>query len=136
MRKFLIGLCILLSGCAAPLVYAPVPEGTLALEGAVRASGVWQPRGMYFTLISRYEGESARAVFLAEPALKLADLTVSPSEVRVHYKAEQVPDNLVRAWGKLVQDNLLTQCPPRQIAARAAGISGNFELAVTGGVCR
>ncbi|MBR2081888.1 MAG: hypothetical protein IJ876_02605 [Elusimicrobiaceae bacterium] len=136
MKKYLLGLCVLLAGCSPALVYKPAPLESLAMQQAVRASGVLIPKGLYFTLISHYQEDSARVVILAEPALKLADLTVSQEQIYVHYKEAHVPVGLVRAWGKLVQAQFLTPCPSRQIAQSAEGMNETFELEVTGGVCQ
>lgn len=136
MKKYLLGLCICLAGCSSPLVYQPAPAETLAMQEAVRAGGVLLPKGLYFTLISQYRGKEARVVILTEPALKLADLTVSQEQIYVHYKEAHVPAGLIRAWGKLVQAQFLTSCPSGKITQPADGINGTFELEVTGGVCQ
>ncbi len=136
MKKYLLGLCVLLVGCSPSLIYKPAPVEPLTMQEALRASGVLHPKGLYFTLISHYQGDNARVVVLAEPALKLADLTVSKEQIYVHYKEAQVPAGLVRAWGKLVQAQFLTSCPSRQITQPAEEINGTFELEVTGGVCQ
>ena len=136
MKKtlLLIGL-IWAAGCHASLSYRAVPDEPLNMQTAVRAEGVLHPNEMYFTLLSSYGGEQARVIVLTDPAIKLADMTVSPSEIAVHYKEPHVPARLVQAWGKLAQDALLRPCPPRQIRAAAPAVNGIFELDVTGGVC-
>lgn len=136
MKKYLLGLCGLLVGCSPALVYKSAPTEPLTMQEAVRAGGVLLPKGLYFTLISQYRGNEARVIILAEPALKLADLTVSQEQIYVHYKDAQVPVRLIRAWGKLVQAQFLTSCPSGQITQPAEGMNGTFELEVTGGVCQ
>lgn len=136
MKKYLLGLSVLFVGCAHSLVYQPAPTQPISMQEAAIASGVLHPKDLYFTLISHCRGDKARVVILTEPALKLADLTVSQEQIYVHYKETQVPVSLVRAWGKLVQTQFLTPCPSRQITQTAEGINGTFELEVTGGICR
>lgn len=135
MKKYLLWVCFGLVGCQASFLYRPAPSEPIVMQEAVRASGVLQPQGLYFTLISHYQDKQARVIILAEPAAKLADLTVSEGQIYVHYKASQVPSRLIYAWGKLVQEQFLTGCPARQIAQAAEGIGGSFELEVIGGVC-
>lgn len=136
MKKYVLLLGVFLAGCHAAWVYTPAPAEPIALQEAVRASGVLHPKELYFTLISHYKGDKARVVILTEPALKLADFTVSPEQIYVHYKEAHVPDGLVRAWGKLAQAQFLTPCPARQITQPAQALNGSFELEVTGGVCQ
>ena len=136
MRKYLLGLCIFLTGCSATLVHRPAPSDPIVMQEAARASGVLHTQELYFTLISYYRGDSARVVILTEPAIKLADLTVSQKQIYVHYKGAYLPVGLIRAWGKLAQAQFLTSCPSRHIVQPAEGVAGTFELEVTGGVCQ
>lgn len=107
------------------------------MQTASMASGVLEPQKFYFTLISQYEPQpqQARVIILAEPALKLADLTVSNEQIQVHYRAPKIPGRLIRAWGQLVQEQFLTSCPARKITQKTALLQGTFEMEVTGGVC-
>lgn len=136
MKKYLLSLCMCLAGCSTPWVYAPAPVEPISLQEAVRASGVLHPREFYFTLISHYQGDMARVIILAEPALKLADLTVSGEQIYVHHKEDHVPNRLIRAFGQLAQAQFLTKCPTRQITQPDPETGGTFELEVTGGVCQ
>lgn len=135
MKKSVLGICLLLMGCQTAMVYRPSPAEPIALQEAAQARGVLLPQEFYFTLISQYNKETARVLVLTEPALKLADMTVSKEQIYVHEKATQVPSRLVQAWGKLVQSQFLTPCPARAIVEPAQGINGTFELEITGGVC-
>ena len=135
MKKGLIGIGLCLLGCSTPWVYSPTPTQPIVMEQAAVANGVLAPQGFYFTLISQYQGTSARVVVLTDPALKLADMTVSASQIYVHEKAPRISQSLVTAWGELVQQSFLTSCPARQIRQEAKRVKGPFELAVTGGVC-
>lgn len=137
MKKQLVSLCIFLAGCSTPFVYKPAPEEPLIMQASARASGVLTPQALYFTLLSQYQPDHrARVVILAEPALKLADFTVTKEQIEVHDKQARVPVRLIRAWGDLVQKQFLTPCPPRKITHPARGVSGTFELEVTGGICQ
>ena len=136
MKQYVLSLSILLAGCSAPLVYQPAPREPLEMQQAVQARGVLYPKELYFSLISHYQNGKARVVILAEPALRLADLTVSAQQIYVHYKEPRVPDRLIRAWGKLVQRQFLTACPSRQISQPAEQTGGTFELEVIGGICQ
>ena len=135
MKKWLLVFSMALTGCATPLVYAPAPAEAVSMQTAAVASGVLEPQHFYFTLISQYKSGSARVLVLTDPAIKLADLTVSANQITVHDRAPQVSSNLILAWGKLVQEEFLTPCPARKIARQAAPIKGTFELDVKGGVC-
>ena len=136
MKKGIVVSLIFLSGCVARWVYAPAPNEPVSLQTAAVASGVLKPRDFYFTLISQYQPSGqARVIVLTEPALKLADLTVSKEQLQVHYKAAQIPGQLIRAWGQLVREQFLTPCPARKISYKSSLAAGTFELDVTGGIC-
>lgn len=137
MKKVLWIFLITLSGCRAHWVYTPAPAEPISMQTAAVASGVLEPQDFYFTLISQYEQDKkqARVVILAEPALKLADLTVSKEQIQVHEKAPKVPSKLIRAWGRLAQEQFLTPCPARKIVQKSEDPKGTFELEVTGGIC-
>jgi hypothetical protein len=137
MKKIVWIFLIALSGCRAHWVYVPSPTEPISMQTAAVASGVLEPQDFYFTLISQYEQDKkqARVVILAEPALKLADLTVSKEQIQMHEKAPKVPSKLIRAWGQLAQDQFLTPCPARKIVQKSAAFKGTFELEVTGGLC-
>ena len=137
MKKVLWIFLITLSGCRAHWVYTPAPAEPISMQTASVANGVLNPQDFYFTLISQYEQDKkqARVVILAEPALKLADLTVSKEQIQVHEKAPKVPSKLIRSWGRLAQEQFLTPCPARKIVQKSADLKGTFELEVTGGIC-
>ena len=133
--KKLIGLfVVLVMGCRAHWVHTPTPAEPISMQTASVASGLLQPQNFYFTLISQYqESGQARVLVLAEPALKLADLTVSKEQLQVHYQAPKVPSRLIQAWGQLVREQFLVPCPARQMTQKTT--VGTFELEVTGGIC-
>ena len=136
--KKIIGLSLIfLFGCGTHWVYAPVPAKTVSMQEASMASGVLQPQSFYFTLISQYDPNSAQArvIILTEPALKLADLTVSKDQIQVHERAAKSPNRLIRAWGELVRERFLISCPERKIIHQSGVARGTFELEVTGGIC-
>lgn len=135
MKKWIGILSILLMGCRANWVVRPTPAEPIHMQEAVVANGTLNPQGISFMLITQYWDDEARVIVLTEPALKLADLTVSSNQIQLHEKAPRVPNRLVYAWGKLAQQQFLTSCPAREIKQPAQGISGTFELEVTGGLC-
>ena len=135
MKKGLWVLVGLLAGCSSPWVYAPAPAEPVSAETAAVASGVLEPQQFYFTLISQYQQGSARVVVLTDPAVKLADMTISQGQMIVHYRAPKVPAKLIKEWGRLVRAYLLRPCPPRQIVEQTAALQGAFKLEVKGGVC-
>ncbi len=137
MKKVFWISLLALAGCSSHWVYTPAPATPISMQTASVASGVLAPRDFYFTLISQYEPaqQQTRAIILAEPALKLADLTVSGEQIQVHERAGQVPNKLIRAWGQLVREYFLTPCPKRTIVQQSANLKGTFELEVTGGIC-
>lgn len=137
MKKIVWIFLIALSGCRAHWVYVPSPTEPISMQTAAVANGVLEPQDFYFTLISQYEQDKkqARIVILAEPALKLADLTVSKEQIQVHEKAPKIPSKLIRAYGQLAQKQFLTLCPARKIIQKSADLKGTFELEVTGGIC-
>ncbi len=135
MKKILFLLCACLAACSAPLTYTPAPQTPLALDESARASGQLAAYDLYFTLISHYQDGKARVLILTEPALKLADLTVSAGQTEIHYRAPQIPTRLIRAWENLLKTHFLTPCPPRHITQAAVPLKGNFELEITGGIC-
>ncbi len=135
MRKWIGIVSILLVGCRAHWIVSPVPTEPIHMQSAAVANGVLSPQGMSFTLISDYHAGKTRVIILAEPALKLADLTVTGNQIQLHEKAQRIPNRLVYAWGKLAQQQFLVPCPARKIKQSADSISGIFELEVTGGVC-
>ena len=126
---------LLAAGCTASLVRTPAPQAPIPLQEAARAQGVWQPHGLYFSLISHYQAGQARVVILTEPAIKLADMTVSAQKTYVHYQDPRVPDVLVNAFAQLAREQFLTSCPSRQITQKINLPKSTFELEVTGGVC-
>lgn len=137
MQK-LVGISLIfLFGCSAQWVYAPAPNEPIAMENASIAGGVLEPQNFYFTLISHYQPtQKARVVIMTEPAIKLADLTVSKQQIYVHARAPQVPGSLIRAWGQLVRERFLVPCPDRKIIQKAADLRGTFTMEVTGGICQ
>ena len=135
MKKLTYIICFLLTGCSVPLVYAPAPAKSLAMQKAVIAKGVLRPQDISFTLISDYQQGRARAVVIGEPAFTWVDMSVTEKEIIFHEKNAQVPNQLALELGKLVQAQFLTACPARSINRPAKKLRGNFELEVTGGVC-
>lgn len=135
MKKRIVCLLILLSGCSSPWVYTPAPVETISMQEAAVANGVLQPQNLYFTLISQYQPEQARVVILTELAVKLADLTVSKEQAQVHYQAPKVPNRLISAWVKLVRAHFLVPCPEQKIIHKVGPTGEKFELEVTGGLC-
>ena len=135
MKKGLGVLACFLVGCSSPWVYAPAPAEPVSSETAAVASGVLEPQQFYFTLISHYQQGSARVVVLTDPAVKLADMTVSEKQITVHYRAPKVPAKLIKGWSQLVREQFLTPCPPRQITQETAALRGTFQLHVKGGIC-
>ncbi len=135
MRKLGIMLIIGCMGCSSALVRVPAPGQALNVQQASRAVGISKPSGFPFILISQYQQNHARVVILTEPALKLVDMTVSPTQLQVHEQAPHVPTQWIRQWGKLVQAHFLTDCPERRITYRVEGTPHTFELEVTGGIC-
>ncbi len=137
MKKWGGLLSVLLVGCQAHWAVTPAPSQSIDLPQAVVANGVLHPQEFYFTLISQYQASpaQARVIILTDPALKLADMTVSHRQIQLHEKAPRIPNHLVKAWGKLVQQQFLTPCPARKVNRQAQGITGTFELDVSGGVC-
>ena len=135
MKKWIWVFTVLLMGCRAHWVVSPAPKEPICMQEAAIANGVLIPLGLSFTLISQYQKEESRIIILTEPALKLADLTVSNGRIQLHEKAPHIPNRLIEAWGKLAQQQFLTPCPAREIKQPAEGISGRFELEVSGGVC-
>jgi len=133
--KKIVGLFVVcLFGCRAHWVHTPTPAEPISMQTASVASGSLQPQNFYFTLISQYqESGQTRVLILAEPALKLADLTVSKKQLQVHYQAPKVPAKLIQNWGQLVQEQFLVPCPARKIVQKTT--TGRFELEVTGGIC-
>ena len=137
MKKVLWIFLITLWGCKTHWVYTQAPVKPISMQTAAVASAVLEPQDFYFTLISQYEQDKkqARVLILAEPALKLADLTVSKEQIQIHTKASEVPGKLIRAWGQLVREQFLTPCPARKIVQKSEDPKGRFELEVTGGIC-
>lgn len=134
MKKIIGLLVIFLFGCRAHWVYTPAPAESISMQTASMASGVLLPQDFYFTLISQYqESEKARVVIFTEPALKLADLTVSKEQLQVHYQAPKITAKLIQAWGQLIRAQFLVPCPTRQMVQKTTG--GTFQLEVTGGIC-
>lgn len=133
--KKIVGLFVVcLFGCRAHRVNTPAPTEPVSMQTASMASGVLLPQNFYFTLICQYqESQKARVIILTEPALKLADLTVSKKQLQVHYQAPKVPAKLIQNWGQLVQEQFLVPCPARKIVQKTT--TGRFELEVTGGIC-
>ena len=135
MKHCLLGCLLLLAGCAKSFVRTPAPAQPIAMEEAVVANGVLQPQDLSFTLISQYQAPQTRVIILTMPAIKLADMTVSAEKVQLHYRATHIPAVWVQRWAKLVQEYLLTTCPPREIKRTFSNPTQNFELEVTGGIC-
>ena len=137
MKKILWICLIFLSGCRAHWVSAPAPAEPVSVQSSAMAVGVLEPQDFYFTLISQYEPakRQVRVIVLAEPALKLADLTVSADQIQLHERAPKVPGKLIRAWGQLAREHFLTSCPARKIIHKSAVAGGTFQLEVTGGIC-
>ena len=135
MKKYIFLLGLFVTGCTASLVRTPAPQAPIPLQEAARAQGVWQPHGLYFSLISHYQAGQARVVIFTEPAIKLIDMTVSAEKIEVHDQAPRVPNTLVDAFAKLVRAHFLTSCPARQVAHESKQPKSTFELEVTGGVC-
>ena len=135
MKKIIFLASLLLSACNPSLVRTPAPQTPVDLQTSARASGVWQPYELYFTLLSHYQNGQARVWVLAEPAIKLADMTVSAEQIEVHDQAPRVPTRLITAWAQLVRAHFLTPCPARHITYKINQPASTFELEVTGGVC-
>lgn len=135
MKKRIGIFLILLVGCSTHWVSSPAPTEPISTRTAVRASGVLQPQDFYFTLISQYHAGQARVIVFTEPALKLADLTVSKKQVQLHYQAPKIPSKLIEAWVQLVREHFLVSCPARDIRYKTTTLKGQFELEVTGGIC-
>ena len=136
MKKWLGMSLLFLLGCHTHWVYTPVPQEPVSMQTAVRASGELLPQNFYFTLISEYAPSGqARVIILTDPALKLADLTISAEQVQVHYRAPNVSGRMLRAWVELVRAHFLVSCPPRKIVHQTAVFRGIFELEVMGGIC-
>ena len=135
MKKYIFLIGLLAAGCTASVVRTPAPQTPLPLQVSARAQGVWKPYDLYFSLISHYQTGEARVVVLAEPAIKLMDMTVSARQTQVHYQAPHVANTLVSVFAKLVREQFLTFCPARQITQEITRPKSTFELEVTGGVC-
>ena len=139
MKKIMGVFSIFLFGCGgAQVLHVSTPAEPLSMQTSSMASGVLQPQDLYFTLISQYnqDKQQARVIILTEPALKLADLTVSKEQIQVHEQAPKVPNKLISAWGQLAQEQFLTPCPARKIIHKTTALQGTFELEVTGGICQ
>ena len=135
MKRCLLGILLLLTGCTKSFVNTPAPAQPIVMQEAAVANGVLQPQDLSFTLISQYQAPQARVVILTMPAIQLADMTVSAEEVQLHYRAPHIPTILINRWAKLVQKYFLTNCPPREIKYTFSNPTQNFELEVTGGIC-
>ena len=130
---FFAAVC--LAGCSAAVVYVPAQPQPILLAQSAVARGVLEPQGLAFTLVSQYQNETARVLILGEPLIKLADMTVSAEQIRVHYRAPRLPKALVRQWGNLVQNHFLTLCPAAHMRQPLGRTDSYFDVQVKGGVC-
>jgi len=136
MKKGILVCLVFLLGCNASWVRTPAPAEPLSMQTAAIANGILTPQQVAFTLISQYQPTGqARVIVLTEPALKLADLTVSDKKIQVHYQAPKVPNKLISAWAELVRAQFLVACPARHMVHKTTALHGTFELDVTGGIC-
>lgn len=136
MKHFWVFLgAVCLAGCSAAVVYEPAQPQPILLAQSAVARGVLEPQGLAFTLVSQYQAGTARVLVLGEPLIKLADMTVSAEQIRVHYRAPRLPKALVRQWGELVQKHFLTPCPDAHMVQPLGRKDSYFEVQVKGGVC-
>lgn len=135
MKFFLFFAIIFLTGCASAFIKTPVPETPLDMQSAARTNGVIEPYQFDFTMITQYQGQQVRAVILAEPAFKLADMTVYKDKTELHYKVAQVPQKLLKIWVSLIRENFFTACPQREIFYRE-GKKIIVQAQAAGGICR
>ena len=134
MKTIFLFALIFLSACSCPFVKTAAPAAPLDTSSAVRASGTITQNNFDFTLIAAYQGDKVRALVLAEPALKLADMTVYKDKTELHYKADKLPQKLLKIWQGLIRENLFTACPARQIIYSRGG-KMLAQAEVTGGIC-
>jgi len=135
MRYFLLFCVFFLVACSNTFIKTQAPETTLDMQGAATASGVIEPQQFYFTMITRYNTDRVRALVLAEPAIKLADMTVYKDKTELHYKAPKVPQKLLKIWVLMIKQNFFTACPQRHIVYKQ-GTKIIAQADVTGGICQ
>lgn len=135
MKLFLFFAIIFLTGCASAFIKTPAPDTPLDMQAAVRTNGVIEPYQFDFTMITQYQTGQVRAVILAEPAFKLADMTVYKDKTELHYKAPKVPQKLLKIWVSLIRENFFTACPQRHIVYKQ-GIKVLAQAEVSGGICQ
>lgn len=135
MRYFLLFCILFLAACSHTFIKTQPPESPLDMQGAATASGVIEPQQFYFTMITRYQTDRVRVLILAEPAIKLADMTVYKDKAELYYKAPKVPQKLLKIWVLMIRENFFAACPQRHIVYK----QGNKIIAqadVAGGICR
>ena len=135
MKSIFLFAIIFLAGCSSPFIKTPAPVAPLDMQTAATLSGVIQPQEFDFTMITQYQGQQVRAVILAEPAFKLADMTVYKDKTELHYKAPKLPQKLLKIWVSLIRENCFTACPQRQIIYRE-GAKTVVQAQAAGGICQ